>query len=107
MSQFRNFIFTSMPCSTSCNIPSSENDNDNDGVTKVHGRNALTDFSVFTHNGVRLLNLKSNVKNKSSCEDGMIMALAFKIIRENLLVLNLLLSLSFFKLESVMPQPML
>ena len=75
MSQFRNFFFTSMPkSSTSCNIPSSENDND--GITNIHGRNVLTDFSVFTHNDVRLLNLESNVKNKSLCEYGMIMNLS-------------------------------
>ena len=63
-----------MQSSTSCNIPSSENDND--GITNIHGRNVLTDFSVFTHNGVRLLNLESNVKNKSLCEYGMIMNLS-------------------------------
>ena len=65
MSQFRNFIFTSMPCSTSCNIPSSANDD----VTKVFGENALPDLSLFTYNCVRILNLESNVENKSLIED--------------------------------------
>ena len=55
-----------MQSSTSCNIPSSANDD----VIKVYGKNALSDLSVFTHNDVRVLNLESNLKNKSLFEDG-------------------------------------
>ena len=51
---------------SSCNIPFSGNDD----VTKVYGKNALTDYSVFTHNRVRVLNFESNFKNKSLFEDG-------------------------------------